>query len=46
MTSMISFDYFQQFEMPNFSLANPDGTILYNLGNIYDRQLKSRFNSP
>jgi len=39
------FDYYSQFEIPNISLANPDGTLLYNLGTIYDRQLKLRFNA-
>lgn len=45
MADYFKFDYFNQFEIPNISLANPDLTPLYNLGNIYDRSLKLRFNN-
>ena len=45
MADYFKFDYFDQFEIPNISLANPDLTPLYNLGNIYDRQLKLRYNN-
>jgi len=34
------FDHFDQFEVPNIALANPDLSLLYNLGTIYDRELK------
>lgn len=43
--TMFSFDYFNQFEIPNISLANPDGTLLYSLGTIFDRKLNLRFNA-
>jgi len=39
------FDKFNQYEIPNFSLANPNGNVLYNLGQITDRQLKLRLNA-
>lgn len=45
MADYFKFDYFDQFEIPNISLANPDLTPLYNLGNIYNRSLKLRFNN-
>lgn len=39
------FDYFNQFETPNFALANPNGDLLYSLGTITDRNVKLRFNT-
>ncbi len=39
------FDYFNQFETPNFALANPNGDLLYPLGGLLDRNVKLRFNA-
>jgi hypothetical protein len=39
------FDYYNNFEVPNIALANPDGSLLYNLGTIYDRTVKLRYNT-
>src|SRR5512137_3170562 len=43
--AMFSFDKFNQNEIPNFYLANPDSTILFNLGTIYNRAFELRFNT-
>ena len=43
--SIFSFDYYNQNEIPNFSLANPDGSILYNMGTIFNRKLNLRYNA-
>lgn len=43
--AQFSFDYFDQFDLPNIALANPDLTLLYSLGNIHDRKLNLRFNA-
>ncbi len=43
--SLFNFDIYNQPEIPNFYLANPTGKILYNLGTIYDRKLKLRYNT-
>lgn len=42
---MFSFDFYDQSNIPNFSLANPDGTVIYNLGTIYDREVQLRYNA-
>jgi len=42
---LTTFDFYNQPEIPVFSLANPDGTSLYNLGTIYDRKLELRYNT-
>jgi hypothetical protein len=43
--TLFNFDHFSKFETPNFSLLNPNGDVLYNIGSIYDRQVKLRYNS-
>lgn len=43
--TMFFFDHFDHFEMPNISLENPDGTVLYNLGTLREKQLELRYNS-
>ena len=43
--AIFNFDRFDKYEIPTFELLNPDGTSLYNLGTIYDRQLKLRYNA-
>lgn len=43
--TMFSFDYYDQSEIPTIYLANPDGTSLYNLGTIYDRNFELRYNT-
>ncbi|MBP7510062.1 MAG: phage tail protein, partial [Prolixibacteraceae bacterium] len=44
-SSMFTFDAYNQVEIQPIYLANPDGTILYNLGTIYDRNFELRFNT-
>jgi len=39
------FDHFNQYEIPTFVLCNPDLSQLYAMGDIFDRQLKLRFNA-
>lgn len=43
--ALTTFDIFNQVEIPTFSLANPDGKIIYNLGTIYDRNFELRYNT-
>ena len=40
-----NFDHFNQYEVPSFTLCNPDLTQLYAMGDLFDRQLKLRFNA-
>lgn len=39
------FDSFGEFEVPNISLANPDLSLLFSLGNIHERELRLRYNA-
>lgn len=43
--NMFNFDYYNESEIPNFYLANPDNTVLFNLGTIYNRKFEIRYNS-
>jgi hypothetical protein len=43
--ALFSFDYYNQNEIPAISLANPDGTPLFNLGTIYERNFSLRYNT-
>jgi hypothetical protein len=43
--ALFSFDYYNQNEIPSITLANPDGTPLYNLGTIYERSFSLRYNT-
>jgi hypothetical protein len=40
-----AFDKFNQYEIPSYILCNPDKSQLYAMGDLFDRQLKLRFNS-
>jgi hypothetical protein len=42
---MFSFDFYNQSEIPAIYLANPDTTVLYNLGTIYDRNFELKYNA-
>jgi len=39
------FDYFNRYQIPTFTLCNPDKTQLYILGDIYDRKLTLKYNA-
>ena len=43
--AITSFDVYNQVETPVFTLCNPDETVLYNLGTIFDRNLELRYNT-
>jgi len=43
--AITSFDVYDQVEIPVFTLCNPDETVLYNLGTIFDRNLELRYNT-
>jgi len=43
--AITSFDVYNQVEIPVFTLCNPDETVLYNLGTIFDRNLELRYNT-
>jgi hypothetical protein len=43
--ALFTFDYYDQTNVPTFSLVNPDGTVLFSLGTIYDRKLELRYNT-
>ena len=43
--AITSFDVYNQVEIPTFTLCNPDETVLYNLGTIFDRNLELRYNT-
>jgi len=43
--ALFSFDKYNQSEVPNFYLSNPDGRVLFNLGTIYNRKFELRFNT-
>lgn len=43
--TLFTFDAYNQTEIPNIYLANPNGKILYNLGTIYNRNFSLRFNT-
>jgi hypothetical protein len=40
-----SFDYFEQYEVPNFILCNPNKEALYVMGTAYNTELKLKYNA-
>ena len=39
------FDYFNQYEVPVFTLCNPSKQELYTLGQIFNRKIQPRYNA-